>query len=61
MDIAPRTFAAPTCPICVMRLDIAGSEKHPHFFCPSCDLAFLSRAQDFESHETSDRWELWGS
>ena len=46
MNTAPDPFETPDCPVCLMPLDIAGSDRHLHFVCPTCDLAFLSTARD---------------
>lgn len=51
MDTAPNLFVTPDCPVCLMQLETAGSEKHQHFVCPSCDLAFLSTARDREAQQ----------
>jgi hypothetical protein len=48
-----------------MPLDISGADRHLHFVCPTCDLAFLSTAQDrltLENHAASvSRMSSWHS
>ncbi|MET0842807.1 MAG: hypothetical protein ABWY23_03100 [Mycetocola sp.] len=51
MDTALKPFETPDCLVCTIPLDIAGSERHLHFVCPTCDLAFLSTAEDRATHE----------
>jgi len=33
---------APNCSECLTRLEVAGTETHPHWWCPSCKVARLS-------------------
>lgn len=33
---------SPNCPQCLTRLEIAGTEEHPYWFCPVCKVARLS-------------------
>jgi len=33
--------ALPNCPICLTRLEPAGSVERPHWWCPSCEVPVL--------------------
>jgi hypothetical protein len=59
METAPNH--TPDCPVCLMQLDVAGSEQHPYFVCSLCDLAFLGTADDRqEARKHAPSWPQWG-
>lgn len=42
MDDDATSFDTPNCPRCLVRLQIAGTERHPYWMCPNCLTAHLS-------------------
>jgi tRNA(Ile2) C34 agmatinyltransferase TiaS len=33
---------SPNCPECLIRLEVAGTERNPYWWCPECKVARLT-------------------